>query len=197
MGDLNQLLYLRPRVRSVDGAVLEVGSKDYGNTVPFRSELEYSGPYVGIDMEAGKGVDRVGDLTEGLCGLEPASFALILCCSVLEHVRRPWIMAENLTRLLAPGGTLFIAVPWVWRYHGYPEDYFRYSHRGIMELFPALEWHEIHFSTYVQGVFHPIHDDAQQICDRLAVLREMPGGAVEKYLPYLQVLMLGTKEDDA
>src|SRR5262245_60266393 len=126
MGDVNQLLYLQERLPKVDGCVLEVGSKDYGSTIPFRNHISFSGQYIGLDMQAGSGVDVVGDLTESLCGLMASSFALIICCSVLEHVRRPWIMAENMTKLLAPGGTIFISVPWVWRYHGYPDDYYRF-----------------------------------------------------------------------
>ncbi len=193
MGDLNQLLYLRERVRKVDGAVLEVGSKDYGSTMPFRRDLGYSGRYVGLDLEAGTGVDLVGDLSESLCGLEPGSFSLVICCSVLEHVKRPWEMAANIERLLRPGGTAFVAVPWVWRYHGYPEDYFRFSHRGIMAMFPGLAWRDPCFATYLQGQFIPIGDnDAQQICDRLAAMQQTPAGA-QKYLPYMQVLMLGEK----
>lgn len=192
MGDANQLLYLKDRMTEVKGAVLEVGSKDYGSTVPFRRELRYSGAYVGLDLEDGAQVDIVGDLSTGLCGLEPLSFNLIICCSVLEHVKRPWDMAANIERLVSPGGTVFVAVPWVWRYHGYPEDYYRFSHRGIMELFPSLKWRNACFATYLQGTFIPIDDNAQQICDGLARFAQEHDGT-QKYLPYMQVLMLGQK----
>jgi SAM-dependent methyltransferase len=193
VGDANQLLYLKARLNRVEGSILEVGSKDYGSTVPFRRELQYTGRYVGLDMEDGPGVDVVGDLSFGLCGLEPESFSLIICCSVLEHVKKPWDMAANMERLVRPGGTVYIAVPWVWRYHGYPEDYFRFSHRGIMELFPSLAWREPCFSTYLKGEFIPIGAaDAQKICDRLARFADTPAGK-QKYLPYMQVLMLGQR----
>ncbi len=193
MGDRNQLLYLKDRITCIPGSILEVGSKDYGNTVPFRRELAYSGRYIGLDMEPGAGVDIVGDLSAGLCGLEPGSFSLIICCSVLEHVRRPWDMATNIGRLAQPGGEVYIAVPWVWRYHGYPEDYFRFSHRGIMALFPEMSWRDPCFATYLEGQFTPIGDnDAQQICDRFAAYQQTTAG-VQKYLPYMQVLMLGRK----
>lgn len=193
MGDLNQLLYLKQRLPRVEGSVLEVGSKDYGSTVPFRRELEYGGRYVGLDMAAGPGVDQVGDLSAGLCGLQPGSFDLVICCSVLEHVRRPWDMAANIERLVRPGGTVYVTVPWVWRYHGYPDDYFRFSHRGVMALFPGLAWRDPCFSTYLMGQFIPIGEaSAQQICDRLATTAQTPAG-MQKYLPYMQVLMLGAR----
>jgi len=194
VGDPNQLYYLQSRLRRVEGSVLEVGSKDYGSTMPFRERLDYTGSYVGVDMEDGTGVDVVGDLSAGLCGLEPGQFSLVICCSVLEHVQRPWLMADHLTQLMRPGGYLFVAVPWVWRYHGYPEDYYRFSHRGVMVLFPQIEWSDHSFATYIQGKTIPIRDgsDAQAICDRLAVMSATPEGN-QKYLPYMQVLMLGNK----
>jgi methyltransferase family protein len=167
MGDVNQLIYLKQRMGHVEGSILEVGSKDYGSTVPFSRELQYTGRYVGVDMEDGPGVDVVGDLSLGLCGLEPGTFALVICCSVLEHVKRPWDMAANIERLVQPG--------------------------GIMELFRTLAWREPCFATYLKGEFIPIGaTDAQQICDRLARFADTPVGK-QKYLPYMQVLMLGYK----
>jgi hypothetical protein len=193
VGDLNQLLYLKQRLPRAEGPILEVGSKDYGSTIAFRRKLEYTGQYVGLDMAAGEGVDVVGDLSASLCGLQPESFGLIICCSVLEHVKRPWDMAANIERLARPGGTVFISVPWVWRYHGYPDDYFRFSHTGIMALFPGLAWRDPCFSTYVQGRFIDIVEGSvQELHEQLALLLDAPYGK-QKYLPYMQVLMLGAK----
>jgi SAM-dependent methyltransferase len=115
MGDRNQRLFLEKLLPRVDGPVVEIGAKDYGSTVSFRDL--YPGEYVGVDLEAGKGVDLVVDLSAGLGELKANHFALAICCSVLEHTPKPWVMAENLSRLLRPGGSLYISVPWVWRYH--------------------------------------------------------------------------------
>jgi len=42
-----------------------------------------------------------------------------------------------------------MSVPWVWRYHAYPDDYFRFSWRGIETLFPEFSWSDKHYSTTV------------------------------------------------
>jgi SAM-dependent methyltransferase len=172
--------------------VLEVGSRDYGNTENFRALYAAGNEYVGVDLSEGKNVDRVADLTEGTGGLPSAHFALIICCSVLEHVRRPWVMAEHLTDLLRPGGAIYIAVPWVWRYHPYPDDYYRFSWRGIIELFPRLTWSEQAFSTNVPDEFARLSGDATGLDNALAKYVDTPAGQ-RKYLPYLQVHMLGVK----
>ena len=110
MGDINQRLYLERFVPAAAGPILEVGSKDYGSTTSFR-DFYNSQEYVGIDMEAGKNVDLVVDLTSGTGQLPGNHFGLAICCSVLEHVRKPWVFADNLTQVIRPGGTLYMSVP--------------------------------------------------------------------------------------
>ena len=192
MGDVNQRIFLEKLVPRVAGPVLEIGSKDYGNTESFR-ELYQDVEYIGVDLEAGKGVDRVADLTAGLGGLDPGTFALAICCSVLEHTPTPWVMAQNITRLLRPGGQLYVAVPWVWRYHAYPDDYFRYSPRGVQSLFPALDWLRATYSTTIPGEHIELNlADFREVDNRMAEHAQTPAGR-RKYLPYLQVNMLGCK----
>lgn len=124
--------YVRPKF----GRTLVVGSKVYATRVDRR--LRYS-VAVGIDMEPGPGVDVVLNLEETL-PYTLGRFAHIDCISVLEHSRRPWLLAANVERLLEPGGTLYLSVPWVWRLHFYPGDYWRISVEGIRALFPAVKW---------------------------------------------------------
>ena len=133
MGDKNQALYLSKYVPECEGRILEIGSKDYGNTASFRDHYDYE-EYVGIDMEDGDGVDAVVDLVAGTGSLEKNYFDLAICCSVIEHVNRPWIFADNLSSLIKPGGLLYISAPWVWRYHPYPDDYWRFSWRGVEQI---------------------------------------------------------------
>jgi SAM-dependent methyltransferase len=194
MGDQNQLLYLQRHVPEVDGAILEVGSKDYGSTVPFRKHIRHT-EYVGLDMAPGAGVDVVGDLSQDLCGLKEERFSLIICCSVLEHVAKPWQMARNIVRLALPGGRVYMSVPWVWRYHPYPDDYFRFSWRGIESLFDDLHWEHRCYSTNVSGEFHEITEAAKNWDDRMAQYAEAGAGQKRKYLPYLMVNMLGRKPE--
>jgi len=191
MGDVNQLTYLKRFMPSVPGPILEIGSKDYGNTATFR-DFYPDCEYIGIDMEPGKNVDLVVDLTKGTAGLQKDYFALGICCSVLEHVRRPWVFAEHLTTVVRAGGALYMSVPWVWRYHAYPDDYFRFSWRGVMELFPEFAWTKICYSTNVPNEFVDIVPDNTGVDNSMAAFAETPAGT-RKYLPYLMVNMLGYK----
>jgi hypothetical protein len=102
-------------------------------------------------MRAGPGVDRVLDLEEPLPA-DLGQFAHVECISVLEHSRRPWLMAANIERLLVPGGTLhvgvpFVGVPFIWRPHQYPSDYWRMTVDGVRALFPGIEWRALMYGT--------------------------------------------------
>lgn len=189
MGDSNQLAFLKQHVPTVDGPVLEVGSKQYGSTSSFRDF--YRGvEYVGVDMEAGDGVDIVYDYAhpapdDASPAAQRGPFALGVCCSVLEHVDLPWVFAANVTREIRRGGKLYMAVPFVWRWHPYPNDYWRFSWEGIKVLFHEFEWEQPIYSTTVPGEFFDAVPGADNEC---AVHHQG-----RKYLPYLQIHMIGTR----
>ena len=86
MGDINQLLYLQKVLPTVKGNILETGSKAYGSTIDFRSAYN-EGTYTGTDLEEGTGVDVVCDLTAPTNPLPKDHYDLVICCSVLEHVK--------------------------------------------------------------------------------------------------------------
>ena len=138
--------------------VLQVGSKAQivdATARTWRSML--AGPdFVGLDIEAGEGVDVVGDICAEFPDLDAAlghrRFGFIIAQHILEHVKRPWIAAENLTRLLAVDGRLYVAVPWVQAFHGYPNDYWRISFAGLAELFPEIEFYDMYWSASGTGL---------------------------------------------
>ncbi len=68
-------------------------------------------------------------------------FDLVVTKMTFEHLYDPFGAAEEITRLLAPGGVLILITVWSWRYHTAPgvEDYFRFSTAGLRQLFPRLE----------------------------------------------------------
>ncbi len=142
VGDPNQLQLVANLKHCLAGPFLEVGSKDYGSTQNLRRLFQSQGPYVGIDMEAGDGVDIVLDMTSDFSVIDEAvgrrRFGTIFCLSVLEHCDQPFRMAEHMTRLLKPGGAVVVSVPFAWKFHGYPSDYWRFTHEGIKKLFPQL-----------------------------------------------------------
>lgn len=66
------------------------------------------------------------------------TFDGLICLAVLEHVYDPKRAAEEIVRVIKPGGTALIYVPFIYRYHAHKNDYrdyFRYSKDGLAYLF--------------------------------------------------------------
>lgn len=123
------------------GRTLIVGSRVYRDK-PDRRKLYADA--VGIDMQAGEGTDIVQDLEEGLPIEQLQSFDHVECLSVLEHCKRPWLVAANIERMMKRGATIWVSVPFVWRLHSYPGDYWRVTPEGLPVLFPNVDWQERH-----------------------------------------------------
>ena len=130
--------------------VLQVGSR---TLVSDRNERNWRGlvakrfggraRFVGIDLLAGSNVDQVLDICSPPKALRAAlgedPFDLVICCHVLEHTRQPRRAARNIEELLRPGGLAYVATPWSQAFHATPDDYWRFSVRGLMLMFEELE----------------------------------------------------------
>ncbi len=57
--------------------------------------------------------------------------------AVLEHVRNPFRAAEEMVRVAKPGAKLWISVPFLQPYHGYPNHYYNMTHSGLRNLFDS------------------------------------------------------------
>lgn len=62
-------------------------------------------------------------------------FDSILCTQVLEHVFEHDKMMQEVNRVLKPGGTVILTVPFAWELHEEPYDFFRYTKHALKELF--------------------------------------------------------------
>lgn len=83
-----------------ESSVLEVGSFDVNGGV----RQLFRGPYLGIDMKAGPGVDVVVDAAE----FRPTPVDIVVCCEVLEHAERWRDIVAMCGRALKPGGKLIL-----------------------------------------------------------------------------------------
>ncbi|MCE9604509.1 MAG: class I SAM-dependent methyltransferase [Planctomycetia bacterium] len=92
--------------------------------------------YVGCDMRAGPGVDRIEDL--GSLTLPDNSASTIVCVETLEHVFEVRRAADELMRVLAPGGVLLISTPFNFYLHNHPDDYWRLTPSCLQSLLAPL-----------------------------------------------------------
>lgn len=81
-------------------------------------------------------LDREADLTQPL-PFESESFDTVLLSDVLEHIPVPLDLCHEIARVLRPGGVLLMNVPFFYRVHEAPHDFYRYTEfalRRFMDL---------------------------------------------------------------
>jgi SAM-dependent methyltransferase len=101
------------------GLILNLGSS---------SEKQYEG-VVNLDIGAFEGVDVVGDGKR--LPFKDKSFDVVLLEVVLEHIDQPEQVLAEAARVLKPRGLLYVSVPFLFVFHGSPNDFGRMTQEGL------------------------------------------------------------------
>jgi SAM-dependent methyltransferase len=115
---------------------------------PLRQLVESrGGGYTGVDVRQNlQGtVEVIGDICR--VPLPDASFGVILCTEVLEHVSNTEAAFAELTRLCRPGGVIILTTPFAYPLHEEPYDYVRLTPHQIRECARSNGLEVEHLST--------------------------------------------------
>jgi len=87
-----------------------------------------------LDVETrSAGVDILGDV-QHMDQVPDQSFATVLCTQVIEHVPDPFGAVSEMARVLQPNGVLILSAPHLSLLHEVPDDYWRFTRFGLMQL---------------------------------------------------------------
>lgn len=67
------------------------------------------------------------------------SFDGVICQAVLEHVLEPQRVANEIWRVLAPGGLVYSEVPFLWQVHAGAFDFTRFTHLGHRRMWRQFD----------------------------------------------------------
>jgi len=124
--------------RATGQRVLDVGC----GPKPYYPFFASAAAYVGVDVQENAAADIVGS-AEAIPA-EDASFDVVLCTQVLEHVDDPAAAVRELHRVAAPGARVLASTHGVMLYHPNPHDLWRWTHEGLRRLFEgAAEWSSV------------------------------------------------------
>lgn len=94
--------------------------------------------FIGTDMRAGPGVDRVEDLRR--LSFADGEVGTALCLDTLEHCADPIAAGRELLRVVDPeGGVCIISSVMLIGIHGYPSDYWRFTPEGLRLLLEGFD----------------------------------------------------------
>lgn len=126
---------------------LGAGSAKYRDIIEAKADT-----YTAFDMFPGERIDVVGNVLD--LPFKNNHFDTVVSTQVLEHVERPWVMVEEIYRVLKEDGVCILTCPFITPYHADPGDYFRYTKEGARSLFKNAGFKIIECEYY--GLFFTV-----------------------------------------
>lgn len=142
---------LKARMPETPVRVLDVGA----GQSPYRDLFPAGGEWATVDPHVPADFKRVEDIPSD------RRFDLILLVEVLEHVEEPEALLRSLSPYLAPGGEIWISVPFAARVHRVPDDYRRWTPQGLEHL--------IHAAGLVVEAIDPRGSDLETVASKLTL----------------------------
>lgn len=103
--------------------IVELGAFDVNGSI--RNYAHPNATYIGVDMEAGPGVDVVAK-DELTVPIDSRSADIVVATSVFEHTAFFWVTMLELLRITKVGGLIYVSAPSNGLYHRYPTDNWRF-----------------------------------------------------------------------
>ena len=114
-------------------SVLDFGSKNInGSYKPLFASENWE--YTGMDQESGENVDLVVKNPHSWLEIPDSSFDIVISGQALEHVEFPWMVFNEIYRVLKPEGITCIIAPSSGPEHRYPIDCWRFYPDGMRSL---------------------------------------------------------------
>ena len=119
-------------VQFVSGKLLDLGC----GSQPFRKLMKANTTtYIGLDLgspDMEQRAEVIGSASD--VPFKTGSFDTVLCTEVIEHVSEPWLVMDQISRVLRPGGVLILTSPLIARIHGAPRDFYRFTPYGLEHM---------------------------------------------------------------
>ena len=134
----------------IEGQVIEFGASDekqknfcYNNTK--NCEITYSNinssnkEFLNIDLLKEHSLDKEYDF--------------VVIFNVLEHLLKPNLALKNLSKILKKNGKIIGSTPFIFRVHGAPKDYSRFTKDHLIELLKSNNFENIQIFELGTGPF--------------------------------------------
>lgn len=108
--------------------VVDVGAGE----APYANQFKHT-TYVAIDWNRARQSNGCIHVTadSSMLPLREQCADVVISTQMLEHVRNPWAVARELSRVLRESGLLYISVPLFDPEHEMPHDYWRFTGEGL------------------------------------------------------------------
>ena len=131
-------MLLRAWCAGLTGDVLSIGSADdrAGNGQSYRDYFKAASSYTTSEVDPG--CDLVLDVRD-MPSVPDASYDVVFCSGVLEHVDDCHAAVRECHRVLKPGGVFLVGIPFQQRIHRAPQDFWRFTEYGVRYLLRSFQ----------------------------------------------------------
>jgi SAM-dependent methyltransferase len=149
--------------------ILEIGSREVTGPSNLRARFDQA-TYVGFDYYPGGNVDVVGD-AHRLSDYFDQPFDIVYTTAVFEHLAMPWLVAEEIAKVLKVGGLLMVETHFSYSAHERPWNFFQFSDMGLKVLFSE----PLGFQCLEASMQNPIVGRFSSLADGYLSLRPVTG----------------------
>jgi len=137
--------YLNPSSRY---KIIDIGSADTNGSYAdiFSSNRNWS--YRGCDIIKERNVDIVLSDPYDWSVIPSGSFDVVISGQTFGHMAYPWLAAAEVERILKEGGLLCIIDPSKANYSENPDDYYRFTNKGLEAIISSAGLHVIESKTH-------------------------------------------------
>lgn len=134
--------------------IIEIGAHDVNGSLRDFIESRSPAEYIGIDIEAGPGVDLICNVEELVDRFGKESFDIVISTELLEHTREWRKAVSNIKNICKHEAIVIITTRSIgFKYHGYPYDFWRYEIEDIRNIFSDFVIVELEKDRSSPGVF--------------------------------------------
>lgn len=144
----------------IKGKVLDIGAGEYNRY----GRLFNCQEYIKMDVCKSDNVDIVGSIEK--IPFPDNCFDSVVSTQVFEHIKNPFLAVKEVSRILKPRGHCLITVPQTNELHSTPDDFWRYTNFGIINIFRGANFSVVEIKQ--RGAFF---SNIDQILTRYAIDR--------------------------
>lgn len=127
--------FVKKHADKLVGKVIEIGSRNENGGLREIIKID-----TGIDMRDGDGVDKVCSIDGMEAEFSAESFDALVSTETLEHCNDWKAFVRQTWRVVVNNGYLVITMASIKKpYHGYPDDYWRFTEEHIKQIWPDAE----------------------------------------------------------
>jgi SAM-dependent methyltransferase len=126
---MRAFLNLRLAQEMLRGKTIDVGGGKHADYLSFMKKDDQF-ELLHYDVKTGAEIDFEKDRLPA----EDGTYATVLFLNVMEHIFNHQHIANEVVRIVGPGGRLIGFTPFLMLFHGDPNDYFRYTNEALQKI---------------------------------------------------------------